>query len=69
MLSIYELAANVMVFGFCCTSLSLFSVESGRSLVNDGALHHYDVLVFILFIIYGMFRKRVLTSHVHQAGH
>lgn len=27
--------------------LSLFSVESGRSLVNDGALHHYDVLVFI----------------------
>lgn len=68
MLSIYELAANVMVFWVLLYS-SLFSVESARSLVNDGALHHYDVLVFIFFIIYGMFRKRVLTSHVHQAGH
>lgn len=67
MLSIYELAANVMVFGVLL--YSLFSVESVRSLVNDGALHHYDVLVFIFFIIYGRFRKRVLTSHVHQAGH
>lgn len=68
MLSFYELAANVMVFGFFLYS-SLSSVKSVRSLVNDGALHHYDVLVFIFFIIYGRFRKRVLTSHVHQAGH
>lgn len=63
MLLIYELVVNVMVFGVLL--YFFFSVELVRLFVNDGVLYYYDVLVFIFFIIYGRFCKRVLISYVY----